>query len=53
MGDLCIHVTEMRIYKKCVDLEDQGFVVLSISADNARDASKVKSVAQSIHFQYY
>ena len=34
-----------------VDLEEQGFVVLSISADNARDASKVEAIgeAQSIY----
>lgn len=31
-----------HLQKMYVELEEQGFVVLSISADNARDASKVK-----------
>lgn len=41
-----------HLQKMYVDLEDQGFVVLSISADNARDASKVKPLVKRNRYTF-
>ena len=41
-----------HLQKMYVELEDQGFVVLSISADNARDASKVKPLIKRNRYTF-
>jgi peroxiredoxin len=41
-----------HLQKMYVELEDQGFVVLSISADNARDASKVKPLVKRNRYTF-
>ena len=41
-----------HLQKMYVDLEEQGFVVLSISADNARDASKVKPLIKRNRYTF-
>lgn len=41
-----------HLQKMYVDLQDQGFVVLSISADNARDASKVKPLIKRNRYTF-
>ena len=41
-----------HLQKMYVDLEEQGFVVLSISADNARDASKVKPLVKRNRYTF-
>lgn len=41
-----------HLQKMYVDLKDQGFVVLSISADNARDASKVKPLVKRNRYTF-
>ena len=41
-----------HLQKMYVELEEQGFVVLSISADNARDASKVKPLIKRNRYTF-
>ena len=41
-----------HLQKMYAELEDQGFVVLSISADNARDASKVKPLIKRNRYTF-
>jgi peroxiredoxin len=41
-----------HLQKMYVDLQDKGFVVLSISADNARDASKVKPLIKRNRYTF-
>lgn len=41
-----------HLQKMYVDLEKEGFVVLSISADNARDASKVKPLIKRNRYTF-
>lgn len=41
-----------HLQKMYVELKEQGFVVLSISADNARDASKVKPLIKKNRYTF-
>lgn len=41
-----------HLQKMYVDLADKGFVVLAISADNARDASKVKPLIKKNQYTF-